>query len=100
MPNRQVCSNSPVVVENPSLDDFKYKIGDKVHYVNDYGVYWGVRTIIGIEMWIYGPRYYLSNSDTPWFPVSETNLFDKKPADGVIQCYARAWIEIDDLIEA
>ena len=56
----------------------KYKAGQTVHYTNPYGVYWGERTIIAAEFWqgdsYTAWRYYLSASDTPWYPVDEKCL--------------------------
>lgn len=68
----------------------KFKIGDKVDFVNDYGVIFKDRIIkeIHYNFWenYYGNsknvseeqkndiRYVFENDDTPWFPHKETNL--------------------------
>ncbi|QOJ19503.1 MAG: hypothetical protein HRU77_01605 [Gammaproteobacteria bacterium] len=57
----------------------KFSIGDEVNYTNPQGVDFGKRKILGIEIWeeYHGDnrvRYFLSDSDTPWFPVGETCL--------------------------
>jgi hypothetical protein len=57
----------------------KFSIGDVVNYTNPQGVDFGKRKILGIEIWeeCHGDnrvRYFLSDSDTPWFPVGETCL--------------------------
>ena len=58
----------------------KYKIGDKVIYINGYGVNWGIKTIIGVEdiTWGNGNGYYIDPTDTPWFAVQEENLHSIK----------------------
>ncbi|MDD4969780.1 MAG: hypothetical protein PHT07_10175 [Paludibacter sp.] len=53
----------------------KYKIGDEVTYINDYCVNWGLRTITGMEQDKWGWKYFISPTDTPWFPVKEKNLY-------------------------
>ena len=57
----------------------KYHAGQRVHYTNPQGVYWGERTIIAAEFWkgdnYTAWRYYLSDSDTPWYPVGEKSLY-------------------------
>lgn len=56
----------------------KFKEKDKVIYTNPQGVCFGYRTILNVVLWEseYGRewRYYLKDSDTPWYPVSEDNL--------------------------
>ena len=59
----------------------KYKIGDKVDFINDYGVVFENKTIAGIDTtsWIAKkypemPRYHLEPTDSPWFSNEEKNL--------------------------
>ena len=55
----------------------KFNVGDKVVYVNDFGVCWGVKTITELCDGLSekdGPRYQYEGTDTPWFPVAERNL--------------------------
>lgn len=56
----------------------KFSPGDKVIYTNPQGVCWGERTILKAELWErdYGNhwRYYISDSDSPWYPVNENCL--------------------------
>lgn len=54
--------------------NYKYAIGEKVVYVNDFGVVWGIKTIIGLDERTNKPTYYYEGSDTPWFSVNENNL--------------------------
>jgi hypothetical protein len=68
------------VLQNPAPNPApKYKAGQVVHYTNPQGVYWGERTIIAAEFWqgdnYTDWRYYLSASDTPWYPVGEKCLY-------------------------
>lgn len=49
----------------------QFKVGDKVHYTNDQGVYWGVRTITELDSRGDRPTYYIAPTDTPWYAVSE-----------------------------
>ena len=55
----------------------KFKIGDKVDFVNDFGVVFENKTITGIdfEMTPGEARYYYGPSDSPWFPAKESNLY-------------------------
>jgi hypothetical protein len=55
----------------------KYNIGDKVDYVNGYGVLFEDKTIVGFEPTKYGMRYYISPTKTPWLSEKEAELFPK-----------------------
>ena len=61
--------------EDKKMKQQKFQIGEKVNYTNSNGVFWGERTIIGVESW-YGDdcRYFIDPTDTPWFSVDERNL--------------------------
>lgn len=67
----------------------KFKVGDKVIYVNDFGVCWGVKTITSLETRTYDlwgepytkPTYHYEGSDTPWYSVDETNLTKATQSD-------------------
>jgi len=54
--------------------DYKFKIGDKVIFTNDFGVCWGVKTIIAFDERKERPTYHYADSDTPWFSVCESNF--------------------------
>ena len=54
----------------------KFKVGDKVDFTNDYGVFFPNKTITGIEYWDSSPepRYYYEPSDSPWFASRESHF--------------------------
>ncbi len=52
----------------------KFKTGDKVTLVNDYGCVFIGKTIIGIDPTRIGICYYLEPIETPWFAFPERNL--------------------------
>ncbi|QIG76554.1 hypothetical protein EVC27_029 [Rhizobium phage RHph_I1_6] len=60
---------------------FNYKPGDKVIYLNDFGVCWGVKIITEQADWGYGPAYLHEGSDTPWYRVPERNYLPADEAD-------------------
>ena len=56
----------------------KFNVGDKVTFTNDAGISYPDKTItkldtsdFGIE---WGPRYFYTPSDSPWFSVNENQL--------------------------
>lgn len=51
--------------------DYKFEVGQKVIYTNEFGVCFGVRTISDLTEWHGGPAYHYEGSDTPWFPKVE-----------------------------
>lgn len=53
----------------------KFKIGDKVDFVNDYGVIFRNRIITDIEVIDNRYRYQVVPNDTPWFLKYEKNLY-------------------------
>lgn len=58
----------------------KFKVGDTVHYVNGYGVYWGNWVVTGVEQISYsksGFGYYLEGFDNQHtrYPHKEESLF-------------------------
>jgi hypothetical protein len=60
---------------------YKFSPGDKVVYTNEYGVCWGVKTIVsrgecGLRRKNYTLRagYTYEGSATPWCPVDEKHL--------------------------
>jgi hypothetical protein len=57
---------------------YKFKVGDKVVFTNEYGVCFGVRTITGLDTRGGEPTYYHAPTDCPWF-ASDEKLF--RPAD-------------------
>jgi hypothetical protein len=52
----------------------KFNINDKVIFTNDFGVCWGVKTIIELDERCGKPTYHYADSDTPWFSVYENNF--------------------------
>jgi hypothetical protein len=54
--------------------NYKFKVGDKVIFTNDFGVCWGVKEIIALDERTNRPTYHYADSDTPWCSVCESNL--------------------------
>ncbi len=55
--------------------EYKFKVGDKVIFTNDYGVVIrGVKTILSIDADADHARYYIKPTDSPWYSVRERNL--------------------------
>jgi hypothetical protein len=54
----------------------KFKTGDRVIFINDYGRNCGEKVVIELH-WndIRGNTYHIVPSDTPWCPIAEKNLF-------------------------
>jgi len=59
----------------------KFAVGDKVIFTNDFGVCWGVKTIIALDERSDKPTYHYQHSDTPWFSVHEDNLVEADSDD-------------------
>lgn len=59
----------------------KYSVGDRVVYVNDFGVVWGIKTIIELDERTNKPTYYYEGSETPWYSVNEENFVAPEPED-------------------
>jgi hypothetical protein len=61
----------------------RYQVGDKVYWVNEYGVDIGWVTVTEIEVWVYDDhhsiRYYITPHDAHWFPVGEECLHEQEP---------------------
>lgn len=71
-------ATNPFAPENG--EPLKFKAGDKVTYVNDYGCVFEGKTITRImertddeSLYCLGYRYYI-DTDCPWMPVKESNL--------------------------
>ena len=58
--------------------DPKFTVGQKVIFINDYGVNWGEKTITEHE-WddIRGNIYQYEGTDTPWYKTPERNFFNQ-----------------------
>lgn len=78
----------------------KYVVGDPVTLVNDQGVSFPGRIVVGVE--VPGaddprpyPRYYLHPSDTPWYAFAERNLYPapRGPARDEATRIAEEWFE-------
>lgn len=80
----------------------RFKPGDQVVYTNDFGVCWGVKTIVHCALkptsrhdeGPQAPCYHYEGTDTPWFPVDEKKL---KPATA--EDLARAVIGDDEYFQ-
>jgi len=61
-----------------TIKNAKYKMGDRVNYINGNGVkIIGEKKIIGIEPCTYsdvGIGYYVNPTDTPWCSIPEEHL--------------------------
>lgn len=69
------CSHCEAFKEGRRLGAPKFKVGDRVEWTNEYGVNWGVRTIIEVlEPDKFGHRYYIAPNDAHWMYVREKNL--------------------------
>jgi hypothetical protein len=64
--------------------NYKFKVGDKVVMTNDFGVCWGVKTILDLGERTNMPTYGYEDSDTPWFQVNERN-FDLADESDIIK---------------
>lgn len=64
--------------------DPKFTVGQKVIFINDYGVNWGEKTITEHE-WddIRGNIYQYEGTDTPWFKTSERNFLAIDDIEGI-----------------
>lgn len=64
----------------------KFTIGQKVVFINDYGVNWGEKTVVQYE-WdeVRGNTYLYEPTDTPWFFTGERNLFDVADKQGITE---------------
>lgn len=67
--------------------DRKFSVGEKVVFVNDFGVCWGVKTIIGLDVRMNRPTYFYDKSDAPWFSVSEDNLIKADEEDLIMDLW-------------
>lgn len=63
---------------------YKYSIGDVVHWINSNDVYLGERVIIGKWHRAGNPTYYIDPIDTPWFDVSERELYTEKEIENIM----------------
>lgn len=64
-----------------AMKEPKFKVGDKVDFINDYGVVFEDRIIIGIDTtsqmatkYPEMPRYHIEPTDCPWYSKEEKNL--------------------------
>lgn len=56
------------------MPNHKFSLGQKVIYVNEFGVCFGVMTITELVIRDDQPCYHYEGSDTPWFPKRETEF--------------------------
>lgn len=60
-------------MENSALT-YKFCVGDRVVFTNDFGVCWGIRTVMHLDERTGGPTYHAVPTDCPWFSVPERNF--------------------------
>lgn len=62
----------------------KFSTGQKVIFINDYGVNWGEKTLTNYE-WneVRGHTWQYEGTETPWFYSNERHFFDTKDAKGI-----------------
>jgi len=63
------------------MNGHKFKPGDRVTLINDYGAEFPNKTVVTTESTSYGPAYKINPTDTPWFAVPERNLVPAPLAD-------------------
>lgn len=70
----------------PKTTDPKFKVGQRVVFVNDYGVNFGEKTVTEYE-WddIRGHIYLYEPTDTPWYKTNERNLFAVEDINGITE---------------
>lgn len=56
------------------MQNTDFQVGDKVTFVNDYGVSFTGKTITEIEVIDGELRYHIVPTDCPWFPKRSRNL--------------------------
>jgi hypothetical protein len=63
----------------------KFTVGQKVIFINEYGVNWGEKTITEHE-WdeVRGNTYLYAPTETPWFMTSERNLHALTDTDQIL----------------
>ena len=59
----------------------RYRIGQDVIFVNVFGVCWGIKKIIGLDMRSGRPTYYISPTDSPWYSTCQTHLLPVEKED-------------------
>ena len=50
------------------------EIGSTVHFLNDYGLWFGPFKVLGYSREVCGGRFVHINSSSPWFPVRPDSL--------------------------
>jgi hypothetical protein len=54
----------------------KFKVGDKVIYINDAGINWGEKTITEVcQNPVRGTTYFIEPTWTPWYDHNESDFF-------------------------
>lgn len=61
--------------------EYKFEVGQKVVYTNEFGVCFGVKIISALTEWAEGPAYHYEKSDAPWFPNAEERFAAATPED-------------------
>lgn len=63
----------------------KFSVGQKVIFINDYGVNWGEKTLARYE-WddVRGHTYQYEGTLAPWFCSNERNFYDPRDITGIM----------------
>lgn len=59
----------------------KFSVSDRVVFTNDFGVCWGIRTVLRLDERTGEPTYYTTPTDCPWYSVPERNFSPATPED-------------------
>lgn len=65
--------------------NYKYKVGDVAHFINDYGIVFKDRIITGFDSDYDEPRYFIKNMEPLSFSVKERNLHKELPITQPLQ---------------
>lgn len=63
------------------MSTHRFREGQKVIYVNEFGVCFGVKTITELTVVNDQPCYHYEGSDTPWFAKKESEFRAATPED-------------------
>ena len=63
------------------MPNHTFHLGQKVIYVNEFGVCFGVKTITELVIRDDQPCYHYEGSDTPWFPTNESEFRQATDSD-------------------
>ena len=94
----EVAEEVEPVIEISTAIEYKFKVGEKVNWINSNGVDLGVRTIIELDERTGRPTYYIDPIDTPWYSVGEEELYKHTPkvTEGVTEVPVKPMEDIKD----